>query len=230
MATYRQSLEERVIKSKNDRDKTSALISQFKPFIASVAQKKAGRYLQYGTDEELSVGLMAFSEAVNSFDKDRGRFLSFARMVISARLIDHFRKQERGKAAEAVDNEGAEDALDIKSIEQYGLDNEAEDRKIEVIEYTQKLKSWGISLEELVKVSPRKEELRAYYKEAVKVIMDNKDILDSLLETKRLPIKEIGKIIKLHRKKLERGRIYIIALVLALQGNFSYLDIGRGDA
>ena len=151
-------------------------------------------------------------------------------MVISARLIDHFRKQERGKAAEAVDNEGAEDALDIKSIEQYGLDNEAEDRKIEVIEYTQKLKSWGISMEELVKVSPRKEELRAYYKKAVKVIMDNKDILDSLLETKRLPIKEIGKIIKLHRKKLERGRIYIIALVLALQGNFSYLDIGRGDA
>jgi len=229
MADYRQSLEERVIKSKNDREKISELISQFKPFIASVAQKKAGRYLQYGADEELSVGLMAFSEAVNSFDRDRGRFLSFARMVISARLIDHFRKQERSKGSETTDEEGAEEVLDIKAMKQYGLDSEAEDRKIEVIEYTQKLKEWGISLEDLVRVSPRKEELREYYKKAARAIMDNKDILDDLLETKRLPIKEIGKIIKLHRKKLERGRIYIIAIVLALQGNFSYLDICGGD-
>ena len=226
MATYRQSLEDRVLKSKNDKDKISVLISQFKPFIASVAQKRVGRYLQYGTDDELSVGLMAFSEAVNSFDRKRGKFLSFARMVINARLIDHFRKQDR-----AVGSGSAEDgdALDIRSMEQYGLDSEAEDRKAEVIEYTQKLKSWGISFEELVRISPKKEDLRVYYKKAARVIVDNKAILDTLLETKRLPIKEIGEIMELHRKKLERGRIYIIAMVLALMGDFSYLDICRGD-
>ena len=229
MTTYRQSLEDRIIRSKNDKDKTSILISQFKPFIASVAQKKVGRYLQYGTDDELSVGLMAFSEAVNSFDWERGKFLSFARMVISARLIDYFRKLERDRGAGFVDDEAAEDTLDIKSMERYGLDSEAEDRKMEVIEYTQKLKSWGISLEELVRVSPQKVELRAYYKKAAKIIINNKEILDSLLETKRLPIKEIGEIMEMHRKKLERGRIYIIAMVLALLENFSYLDICRGD-
>ncbi len=229
MTTYRQSLEDRIIRSKNDKDKTSILISQFKPFIASVAQKKVGRYLQYGTDDELSVGLMAFSEAVNSFDRERGKFLSFARMVINARLIDYFRKLERDRGAEFVDDEAAEDTLDIKSMEQYGSDSEAEDRKMEVIEYTQKLKSWGISLEELVRVSPQKVELRAYYKKAAKIIINNKEILDSLLETKRLPIKEIGEIMEMHRKKLERGRIYIIAMVLALLENFSYLDICRGD-
>ena len=47
--------------------------------------------------------------------------------------------------------------------------------------------------------------------------------------TKRLPIKEIGKIMEMHRKKLERGRIYIIAMVLAHLGGFSYLDICRGE-
>ncbi len=229
MATYRQSLEDRVLKSKNDKDKISVLISQFKPFIASVAQKRAGRYLQYGTDDELSVGLMAFSEAVNSFDRKRGKFLSFARMVINARLIDHFRKQDRAVGSGYAEDGDAEEALDIRSMEQYGLDSEAEDRKAEVIEYTQKLKSWGISFEELVRISPKKEDLRVYYKKAARVIVDNKAILDTLLETKRLPIKEIGEIMELHRKKLERGRIYIIAMVLALMGDFSYLDICRGD-
>ena len=34
------SLEERVIKSKNKNEKINKLISQFKPFIASVIQKK----------------------------------------------------------------------------------------------------------------------------------------------------------------------------------------------
>ncbi len=229
MATYRQSLEDRVLKSKNDKDKISVLISQFKPFIASVAQKRVGRYLQYGTDDELSVGLMAFSEAVNSFDRKRGKFLSFARMVINARLIDHFRKQDRAVGSGYAEDGDAEEALDIRSMEQYGLDSEAEDRKAEVIEYTQKLKSWGISFEELVRISPKKEDLRVYYKKAARVIVDNKAILDTLLETKRLPIKEIGEIMELHRKKLERGRIYIIAMVLALMGDFSYLDICRGD-
>ncbi len=229
MAVYRQSLEDRVLKSKNDKDKISVLISQFKPFIASVAQKRVGRYLQYGRDDELSVGLMAFSEAVNSFDRERGKFLGFARMVINARLIDHFRKQERATGAEAAGDGDAEEVLDIRSMEQFGFDSEVEDRKAEVIEYTQKLKSWGISLEELVKVSPRKEGLRVYYKKAAWVIVDNKKILDTLLETKRLPIKEIGEIMEMHRKKLERGRIYIIAMVLALLGDYSYLDICRSD-
>jgi RNA polymerase sigma factor len=230
MATYRQSLEDRVLKSKDDKDKISVLISQFKPFIASVAQKRVGRYLQYGTDDELSVGLIAFSEAVNSFDRKRGKFLGFARMVINARLIDHFRKQERATGSGSTEDGDAEDALDIRSMEQYGLDSEEEDRKAEVIEYTQKLKSWGISFEELVRISPKKDDLRVYYKKAARVIVDNKAILDSLLETKRLPIKEIGEIMELHRKKLERGRIYIIAMVLALLGDFSYLDICRGDS
>ncbi len=150
-------------------------------------------------------------------------------MVISMRLIDYYRKQDREAAMSVEDDEDADLAWDRKSAEQYQADEEEEDLKVEVIEYSAALSRWGISLEELVNVSPRKEELRKLYQDIARRIAGNKDILDSLMQTGRLPIKQIKKEIDIHRKKLERGRIYIIAMVLAILADFSYLDMCRGE-
>lgn len=227
------SLEERVIKSKNNNDELNTLISDFRPFIASVVQKKVGKYLEYGTDDELSVGLSAFMEAVNSFDIKRGSFLSFSRLVINARIIDFLRKKSKIKTI-SIDEDYPEDnelptVLDKKSMEKYTLENEEDKIKLEIIEYASLLKNWNISFTELVRYSPRKDILRQEYKKAARAIVDNADILDELMRTKRLPIREIEKILKIHRKKLERGRIYIIAIVLAILNGLSYLDICKGD-
>ena len=46
MITRRESLEDRVINVRSDNDKAGRLISEFKPFIASVAQKRVGRFLE----------------------------------------------------------------------------------------------------------------------------------------------------------------------------------------
>jgi RNA polymerase sigma factor len=227
------SLEERVIKSKNNNNELNTLISDFKPFIASVVQKKVGRYLEYGIDDELSVGLSAFMEATNSFDIKRGSFLSFSRLVINARVIDFLRKKSKLKTISIDEDlqEGNElpAILDKKSMEKYALENEADKMKLEVIEYVSLLKNWNINFNELVHYSPRKDALRQEYKKAARAVVDNADILDKLMRTKRLPIREIEEILKIHRKKLERGRIYIIAIVLAILNGLSYLDICKGD-
>jgi len=228
LVSNRQSLEDRVINVRNDNDKTGRLISEFKPFIASVAQKRVGRFLEYGVDDELSVGLIAFKEAMDSYDKNKGKFLSFAKLVISMRLIDYYRKQKRETTLSLDDEQSTTDAIDVKSMDSYRIDEENEKRVLEIIEYRAELEKWGISLEDLAKVSPRKESLREHYKKIARVIVENSDILNILLRTKRLPVKEIEEIIPIHRKKLERGRIYIIAVVLALVSNFSYLNICRG--
>src|SRR3972149_182922 len=89
-------------------------------------------------------------------------------------------------------------------------------------------KKWGSTLEELAEISPRQESLREEYKEAAREIVRNSFMLRDLMTTKRLPLKELGEIMPVHRKKLERGRIYIIAMVLAMVGNLSYVDIRRG--
>jgi len=227
------SLEERVIKSKNNNDELNTLISDFRPFIASVVQKKVGKYLEYGVDDELSVGLSAFMEAVNSFDVKKGTFLSFSRLVINARVIDFLRKKSKLRTI-SIDEDSQDEnelstVLDKKSMEKYTLEIEEDSRKLEVIEYASLLKNWNIGFNELVRISPKKDTLRQEYKNAARAIIDNDNILDELMRTKRLPIQEIEKILKIHRKKLERGRIYIIAIVLAILNGLSYLDICKGD-
>jgi RNA polymerase sigma factor len=226
MVIQRETLEERVIRSRGDNDLLNSLIKEFKPFIASVAQKRVGRYLEYGVDDELSVGLMAFREAVNSFKEGRAKFLSFARMVISMRLIDYFRKMDNNFEVLGDEDEG--DLWDSQSVELYQLENDEEDLKAEVINYSALLSQWGIDLTELAGASPKNDDLKNEYQEIARMIAEDEVLLKNLMETKRLPIKEIEKEVQIHRKKVERGRIYIIAMVLAIKSGFSYMDIGRG--
>jgi RNA polymerase sigma factor len=227
MVIHRETLEERVISARGESGLLNTLIKEFKPFIASVAQKKVGRYLEYGVDDELSVGLMAFREAVDSFKPERGMFLSFARMVISMRLIDYFRKQ--GRSFDIPEDDGtAEDVWDRQSIDFYRLENEDEDRKEEVISYSALISQWGIRLSDLVKVSPRSQSLKDEYQRVARIIAKDSGLLDKLKDTGKLPLKEIENKVSLHRKKLERGRIYIIAMVLAIISGFSYVNISRG--
>ncbi|MBM3706034.1 MAG: RNA polymerase subunit sigma, partial [Actinobacteria bacterium] len=68
------TLEDLVLLAKNSRKTSEKLLAQFKPFIASVIQKRLGKYLEYGVDDELSVGLIAFNEAIHSYDISRGKF------------------------------------------------------------------------------------------------------------------------------------------------------------
>jgi RNA polymerase sigma factor len=225
MVIHRETLEERVINARGNSDRLNTLIKEFKPFIASVAQKRVGRYLEYGRDDELSVALMAFREAIGSFKAGRARFLSFARMVISLRLIDHYRKLEHG--IEVPGDEFEEDIWEKQSVELYQMEEEEEDRKAEVAAYAGLLQRWDIDITRLAQVSPKSQALKEKYQDISRMIAGDAIMLKILMDTKRLPIKEIEAKIPIHRKKLERGRIYIIAMVLAIVSGFSYINIGR---
>ena len=227
MTLHRQTLENRVIEVREDKFKTSRLIYEFRPFIAGVIQKRAGRFIQYGVDDEFSIGLSAFKEAMDSYDKEKGKFLSFARMVIDRRIIDYYRRNSKRRTISLDDD--ALSSMDFKGNgvnykEQYSIDEEREERMIEAIEYRAELEKWGIGLEELAEISPRSGSLREEYKEIARSIVNDSDILKTLMETKRLPLKKIERNMWVHRKKLERGRIYIIAMVLAIINNLRFID------
>jgi RNA polymerase sigma factor len=224
-----ETLEERVISSRKDPQKKDLLIKQFKPFIASIIQKRLGKFLAYGVDDELSIGLLAFDEAINSYNINKGRFLSFSRLVITNRIIDYYRKQSRQSHATSSYDDAEDDTtaslIDKKSVEQFTLQSELEDKKFEIIEYSNELKLWGINFSELERISPKQDDLRIEYINCAKMIAKDKSILDELMRTKRLPIKNIVKIMPLHRKKIERGRIYIIALVIAIVKKYSFIEL-----
>ena len=224
-----ETLEERVISCRKDPGKKDLLIKQFKPFIASVIQKRLGRFLEYGVDDELSIGLIAFDEAISSYDMRKGRFLSFSRLVITNRIIDYYRKQSKlSHSTTSYDDEEDDittDLIDKKSVEQFTFQSESEDKKFEIIEYSHDLGQWGIEFSELARISPKQDNLRIEYINCAKMIAGDKSILDELMRTKRLPIKNIVKMMPLHRKKIERGRIYIIALIIAIVKNYSFIEL-----
>jgi len=227
------TLEDLVLLAKNSRKTSEKLLAQFKPFIASVIQKRLGKYLEYGVDDELSVGLIAFNEAIHSYDISRGKFLNFARLVITNRLIDYFRKQQKEKTIsldyDEDENSPAVDLIDKKAMQQYEHDSDAEDRRFEIIEYSRILKEWGISFIDLVNLSPKQPGLRNEYRGIAELVIGDGKLYAELEKNKRLPIRNIEKLIPIHRKKIERGRIYIIALIIALKNRFSFLEPG-GDS
>ncbi|MDF2881086.1 MAG: polymerase sigma-I factor [Clostridiaceae bacterium] len=226
---FKKSLEERVEKAKKNQEELNKLIEEYKPFIASTLQKRAGKYLEYGYDDELTIGMMAFKEAIESYDKGKGKFLSFAKQVITFRGIDYYRKNEKLKDTvylqriNDIENEDISSLILNKAIEEYHDKNENEMRKLEISEYKKELKEWGIEFLDLVQASPKQQNLKKTYKNIAQFIVQNQDMLTKLINMKRLPLKEIEKSMHIHRKKLERGRIYIIALVIAAIGDYELI-------
>ena len=55
------------------------LIEKHMPFIIKSISDVTGRYVSCENDEELSVGMMGFHEAIERYDNEKGHFLSFAK-------------------------------------------------------------------------------------------------------------------------------------------------------
>lgn len=226
---FKKSLEDRVEKAKKDSKELNNIIDEYKPFIASTVNNKLGRYVEYGHDDELSIGMLAFKEAIESYDRNKGKFLNFAKHVINLRLIDYYRKNSKYKkiillnSHDETENESMKNLEKNEAITKHINDEINEIRKYEIIDFKNELLKWNIEFSDLVKVSPKHKNLRNTYKEIAKVVAENKEILESLLATKRLPINKLTEIYEVHRKKIERGRIYIIALVIAQIGDYEYI-------
>lgn len=226
---FKRSLEERVEKAKKNEEELDKLIEEYKPFIASTLQKKKGKYLKYGYDDELTIGMMAFKEAIEAYDKSKGKFLSFAKQVITLRGIDYYRKNKKLEDTiylqgnNDIENEDIKSVILNRAIEEYKHKNLNEMRRLEILEYKKELKEWGIEFIELVKASPKQQKLKKTYKDIAQFIIQNQDILNKLKSMKRLPLKEIEESMTINRKKLERGRIYIIALIIAITGDYELI-------
>jgi RNA polymerase sigma factor len=216
-----------------DREARELLIKKFTPFILKVASGMTGRFIKVGQDDEVSIGMMAFNEAIDNFRSEKGiSFLSFAETVIKRRLIDHFRKEGRNsKVIPFSSIEKSDDGEETQSlpveIEQakanFEAKLEAEERKAEIIEFSQVLAQYGISFSELVEVSPRHDDARLRAMSVAWIIAGNARYRSFLQEKKSLPLKQLEQEVKVSRKTLERQRKYIIAVTLVLIGEFHYL-------
>lgn len=223
------TINERVESIKNDENKINEFINEYKPFIASCVEKAIGRYVFYGQDDELSIALIAFAEAIKAFDSTRGSFLSFAQNVIKRRIIDYYRKENRHIKTVYIneytneDEEDERDLTDVRALDEYSKEEVCEYRRLEIEQLKEELNEWGISFFDLPDVSPKHANTRRIYSEIIRFLLSSDDIIKQIKNKKTLPIIEIEKTLKIPRKKIDRGRKYIIAAIIISTGDYEFI-------
>lgn len=193
-------------------------ISSRREFIRRYASFVCRRSLDWRNDDELSVALISFNRALNSFDPSAGKsFAAYARLVIRNSLIDHIRHRAVGPTIDplAIDDSGS-DADAQAALRRYELDRARADWAVEVERLRELLAGYTITLDELAAQSPRHRDTREHLKSIACQIAERPEIIDRIRRTQRLPVLEIQAVTGVRRKLLERWRKYLVSLIIIL--------------
>ncbi|MCA1059413.1 RNA polymerase sigma factor SigI [Rossellomorea aquimaris] len=227
----KQTLEEIAIHIQNgDQQLLNEVLEDYKPFIKKTVSSVCKRFI-YESDDEFSIGLIAFHDAILKYNQQRGAsIISFSEVIIKRKVIDYIRKNGRYQDVSidmSLGDEGEESSnltIDqIVSVEEFEKQEEANKRREEILSFQEQLAHFKLSFHELVEQSPKHEDARLNAIEIANKVVSSKEILDYLIEKKRLPIKKLEKQVNVSRKTIERNRKYIIAISLILIGDYIYL-------
>lgn len=227
----KRTLEESVILiQQGDRSLLDDTIDSYKPFIAKTVSSVCKRYI-HETDDEFSIGLIAFNEAIEKYLPERGSsLLSFAEVIIKRRVIDYIRKQTKNQhisfdfnSISQEDDSPGTIIVNELSFEDYKKKTEDEIRKEEIIHFQELLKTFHFSFKELVENSPKHTDARTNAIQVAKILVDHEELRKALLDNKRLPIRQLEQIVSVSRKTIERNRKYIIAISLILMSDYIYM-------
>ena len=218
---FQFTLKRLLLRAINGEEKArEELIVKHRDYISRVSSRVCRRFLSWENDDELSIALLAFNEAIDSYDFKQGAsFASFAYTVIQRRLTDYFRRNPaKYELLLSVNPDRAENhalqLLEQRSQRIYQEDVQQE-RMAETIElYQHHLALSGIAREALVQCSPKHRDTRERFIQVAVTVAHNQDLLKVLNRTRKLPVKELLKITGLSTRVLEKGRRYIIATVL----------------
>ena len=125
-----------------DQNALQRLIEQYKPFIMRTTSQFCKRMLAWGHDEELSIGLVAFNSALNTYDlKKETPFLSYCRVVIENRLKDYVRSQAKYHGIVHLDNDHVNNYLEGKVAQEEYLNKTIEDERRQEMEHLEEILS-----------------------------------------------------------------------------------------
>ena len=209
-------------------------IEESKGFIYSTTSKICKRHLNWENDEELSISLTSFNIACDKYDKTKGNFYGFSKIIIKNALIDFFRKNKTSPSLIFDNNEGTDYIDRINSVNNFELKIENEFRVDEISLFSKELLKYKINFDSLINLSPSHKDTRNTLLNVAFLSAREESILSHLRTKRRLPTKEIIVLTASNRKLIEKWRIYIISLILILTNPEyvylrSYLNIKEGE-
>lgn len=223
-------IDKRALMAAEDDKILSEFIHENKHFITNCAYRATHKYITQ-SDDEWSVALIAFTNAVKSFHEQKGGFLPYSELLIRCSLIDYYRTTKKFKPELSVspeifdselDEEDSEISIKIEVLEK--VSKASEDRlKDEIDAANVEFKKFGFSFYDLTECSPKSKKTKEACKQAVLYILDHPLIQNEIFQSNQLPIKIIQKNTNLPRKIFENHRRYILAALVLLSGEYPLL-------
>ena len=234
-----QGIIKAVYGAKKDPRKADELIRSYIPFIRSEAAKCISRVCTE-QDDEYSIAMIAFHEAILGYEQERGAFLEYASMLIKSRIIDYQRREARHQGQVSIYAESGEDDLTILDEMADGRDHyeeavNLEATKQEIAELSAVMARFGVSFSDVADHSPRQERTLEACTRAVRWAAGDELLLEELLRTGKLPMARLVQGSGAERKTLERHRKYILAMLLIqtngyeiIRGHLRHVFKGKG--
>lgn len=216
--------------AQRDTDAADAFVRSYMPFVKSETAKFLHRVPDEQLDDELSIAMFGFYEALMRYRITEGAFFPFARMVIRSRLIDYCRKEQKQAGLLSLDEpvmgeEEKQTLLDKIPEPQ----NEAEQisgrlaAREEIEEFSEQLGSFGITLSDVAENCPKQERTFAFCMQVLRYAKGHQGVLEQLVTSRKLPITELSQQAGVPKKALERHRKYVVAILLAYTNGFEII-------
>lgn len=212
-----------------DQEIQNYLLKAYQPFIAKSVSEVCKRYIDPKKDDEFSIGLSAFNEAIIHYSSEKGSsFFSFAKLVIKRKIIDYIRYTTKTPTAisfdETYDAEQMENPREIAAVQdKYDREQDALQRREEILDFKEKLLAYKLTLTELTESSPRHKDARDSAIRTARILYTNETLRESVQKKKKLPIKDLAKLVDVSKKTLERNRKFILAIFIVLSEDYLYL-------
>ncbi len=195
-----------------------ALVEQHLPFLIRTVSKATGRYVQIEHDDEFSIALSAFAEAVERFDGERGKFLSYAGLVIRSRLATYHEREARQHRQQ----------LSLEQLQETGQDVPEPDPcynplREEILEFEAELRKFGLSLEDLAAQAPKHRDTRSHAISAAERSSRDEAIVSQTYRKKKLPIRPVALLCRCSEKVIRSSKVFILGTMLVFVCRFSGL-------
>ena len=225
--TDSQYIIQQVLSAQTDSRAADDFIRQYMPFIRSEAAKTVKHSLSE-EDEEMSIAMLAFYEAIGAYAPHRGPFLPFAARAIRHRLIDHHRKESRhahvlSYHAPAADGEtellhslsDPSDPISDVTMRQAA--------QTEIAEFSTQLESLGLCLSDVADNCPKQDRTLYACLKVLSCAKKDAVLLERTVKSGKLPIAELSGRSGVDKKTIERHRKYLMALLLAYTNGFEII-------
>ncbi|MCR5487531.1 MAG: hypothetical protein K6F35_08350 [Lachnospiraceae bacterium] len=228
-----------------NKENQKAIMARDASFRETFLAENSGRILRLASkildrrvtksDDEWSVALIATSEALDKYDPEKGDFWGFASIVIRSRLLSLIQNEKRSSSEISVspgvfegeiEEEDPELSIKIKVQSRMAEGSFSGDNPVadEIDALEDELQKYGISFFDLTACSPKAGKTRKRCAEVITAFFLPPPLMELLMKTRKLPIKELTRRCSQSEKLLDKYRKYLIASVLILDGDYPELS------